>query len=60
MEKIRSPERRLKLVLQGTKSKKTSLIEEWRLLGCYAVWLLEKTDGSEELNASFIRAAKVG
>jgi hypothetical protein len=28
--------------------------EEWRLLGCYAVWLLLKTDVSEEPSASII------
>jgi hypothetical protein len=26
-----------------------SMTDEWRLLGCYAVWLLLRTDVSEEL-----------
>jgi hypothetical protein len=33
--------------------------EEWRLLGCYAVWLLLRTDISEELSAS-IRVIRIG
>jgi hypothetical protein len=34
--------------------------EECRLLAFYAVWLLLRTDVSEELSASFIRATRIG
>jgi hypothetical protein len=34
--------------------------EEWRLLGCYAVWLVLRTEVSEELSASFIRVTRIG
>jgi hypothetical protein len=34
--------------------------EEWRLLGCYAVWLLPRTDVSEELSTSIIRVTRIG
>jgi hypothetical protein len=33
---------------------------EWRLLGCYAVWLLQEPSFSEELNASIIRVTRIG
>jgi hypothetical protein len=36
------------------------LDEEWRVLECYAVWLLLRTDVSEELSASFIRVTRIG
>jgi hypothetical protein len=35
-------------------------VEEWCRLGCYAVWLLLRTDVSEEPGAFFIRATKIG
>jgi hypothetical protein len=34
--------------------------EEWRLLGCYAVWLLLRTDVSDEHSASIIRVTRIG
>jgi hypothetical protein len=34
--------------------------EQCRLLGCYAVWLLVRTDVSEELSASIIRVTRIG
>jgi hypothetical protein len=34
--------------------------EEWRLLGCYAVWLLLRTDVSEERCATFIMVTRIG
>jgi hypothetical protein len=34
-------------------------LEEWRLLGGYAVWLLLRTDVSKELSASFIRVTRI-
>jgi hypothetical protein len=38
----------------------TTQFEEWRLLGCYAVWLLLRTDVSEELSASIIAVTRIG
>jgi hypothetical protein len=35
-------------------------VEEWCLLGCCAVWLLLRTDVSEELSASIIRVTRIG
>jgi hypothetical protein len=34
--------------------------EEWHPLGCYAMWLLVRTDVSEELSSSFIRVTRIG
>jgi hypothetical protein len=34
--------------------------EECRLLGCYAVWVLGRTDVSEELIAFIIRVTRIG
>jgi hypothetical protein len=34
--------------------------EECRLLGCYTLWLLLRTDVSEERSASIIRVARIG
>jgi hypothetical protein len=34
--------------------------EKCCLLGCYAVWVLLRTDVSEELSASFIRVRRIG
>jgi hypothetical protein len=34
--------------------------EEWRLLECYAVWLLLRTDVLEEPSASIIRVTRIG
>jgi hypothetical protein len=34
--------------------------EEWHLLGCYTMWLLLRTDISEELSASFIKVTRIG
>jgi hypothetical protein len=34
--------------------------EEWRLLGCYAVWLLYEPTFSKELSAYFIRVTRIG
>jgi hypothetical protein len=36
------------------------LIEEWRLLGCYAVCLLLRAEVSEELSDSFARVTRIG
>jgi hypothetical protein len=33
--------------------------EEWHLLGRYDVWLLFRTDVSEELSASIIRVIRI-
>jgi hypothetical protein len=36
------------------------LAEQCRLLGCYAVWLLLRTDVSQERSASIIRVIRIG
>jgi hypothetical protein len=36
------------------------MVEEWCLLGCYAVWLLLRAEVSKELSASFIRVTRIG
>jgi uncharacterized membrane protein len=35
-----------------------STLEEWRLLGCYVMWLV-RTDVSEELSFSFIGVVRI-
>jgi hypothetical protein len=45
--------------MEETRRSKDGL-EEWCLLGCYAVWLLLRTDVSEELSASFISVTRIG
>jgi hypothetical protein len=50
----------LALGLSSLNSKKDLLGEEWPLLGCYAVWVLVRTDSSEELSASIIRVTIIG
>jgi hypothetical protein len=37
----------------------TELVEDCRLLGCYAVWLV-RTDVSEERSPSIIRVVRIG
>jgi hypothetical protein len=34
--------------------------QELRLLGCYAVWLMLRTDVSEELSACIIKVRRIG
>jgi hypothetical protein len=50
----------VEVILHAYVRKTTNEVEEWRLLGCYAVWLsLVRTDVSEERGASFIRVTTI-
>jgi hypothetical protein len=46
-------------VCQGPASNPNTY-EQWCLLGCCAVWLLLRTDVSEEPSGSFIRVTRIG